>query len=328
MKKLAFAGQRLFLKFTDLSYFNRRAEEIDGVVVPVREEDDKPFAEKVRDASVLVVIARTITSEIIEGLEKCKLIQTLSVGYDCVDVPAATKRGIPVCNTPAYCTDEVANHAMTLILATARKLGMILPKTRGADWEYKYTKPILNFRDKKLGIIGLGRIGRTIVPKAKGFGMRVAAYDPYLHDDIFAGFGVERINDIDELFETADYITIHALLTGETRHLVDDRAFQKMKETAIIVNTARGDIIDEEALCRALADGRIAGAGIDVLTKEPPAPENPLLSMDNVIVTPHISWYSEESFKRDMEDGMDEIIRVLSGKRPRYIINPEIFYAR
>jgi D-3-phosphoglycerate dehydrogenase len=325
MKKVVFTGRRLFMKFGNLDYFERRAEENSLKVVSVESEEKGVLRDTVRDAAVLVDIARPIRADIIDAMEKCELILTLSVGYDCVDVAHATGKGIPVCNTPAYCTDDVANHAMTLILALSRKLEIIIPRTRAADWEYKYTKPIFNYTDKVFGTIGLGKIGRAIVPKAKGFGMRVMAYDPYVDDDIFRLLGVERAYELHDLLEHADYVTIHAPLTAETRGMIDEDALAAMKQRAVIVNTARGHIIDEKALVNALKNGTIAGAGLDVLQQEPPTQDEPLLSLDNVIVTPHIAWYSEESFVRDMEQGMDELIRVVNGQRPRYIVNPEIF---
>jgi D-3-phosphoglycerate dehydrogenase len=261
-------------------------------------------------------------------MERCKVIMMLSVGYDCVDVEAATEKLIPVCNTPAYCTDEVSNHAITLILALARKIHLIVPNSRKAVWDYKYTKQIFNFRHKTLGIIGLGRVGRCLVPKAKGFGMKVSAYDPYVEDDIFALLEVERKYELEDLLKEADYISIHTPLTPETYHLIDAQALSMMKKTTIIINSARGPIIDEGALCDALDAGTIAAAGIDVLEKEPPAADNPLLAKQNALVTPHVAWYSEESFEADMIDGMDELERVIQGKRPRFIVNPEIFGRR
>ena len=325
MDKVVFTGRRLFMKFGTLEYFKRRAKELDLEVVSVRGEEEVELLEALRDAVAVVDIARPIRADLIDAMQRCRLILTLSVGYDCVDVARATRRGIPVCNTPAYCTDEVANHAVTLVLALARKLEIIVPKTREAYWEYKYTKPVYNFSDKNFGIIGLGRIGRTTVPKAQGFGMRVMAYDPYVDDDVFAMLGVVRTYELSDLLREADYLTIHAPLTPETRFMIDEEALGLMKDRAVIVNTARGHIIDEAALYRALRDGKIAGAGLDVLQQEPPTRDNPLLGLDNTIVTPHIAWYSEESFERDMEQGMDELIRVMKGKRPRYIVNPEIF---
>jgi len=327
MNRVVFAGQRLFMKFPKLDYFEGRMPEADAELVCVRDESPEALAEAAREAAAVVVIARPIDRPLIRGLERCRLILTLSVGYDCVDVAAATERGIPVCNTPAYCTDEVANHAMTLVLAVARKLHLLLPKTREAVWDYKFSRPIFNFRDKCLGIIGLGRIGRAVVPKAKGFGMRVAAYDPYLDDDLFELLGVERCYELPDLLRQADYLTVHAPLTAETRHMIDAGALGAMKPHAVLVNTSRGPIVDEQALCRALESGRIAGAGIDVLEEEPPAADSPLLGLENALVTPHIAWYSEESHEADMIQGMDELVRVLAGHRPRFVVNPQIFGA-
>ncbi|MBN1837189.1 MAG: C-terminal binding protein [Spirochaetales bacterium] len=327
MNKVIFAGQRLFMKFPKLEYFESRMSEADAELVCVRDESPGALIEAARDAAAVAVIARPIDRRLIETMERCRLILTLSVGYDCVDVAAATERGIPVCNTPAYCTDEVAGHAMTLALAVARKLHLILPRTRQGVWDYKFTRPLFSFRDKLLGIIGLGRVGRAVVPKAKGFGMRVAAYDPYLDDDLFALLGVERCYELADLLTRADYLTVHAPLTGETFHMLDEGALALMKPHAVLVNTARGPIVDEQALCKALETGGIAGAGIDVLDKEPPASDSPLLGLENALVTPHVAWYSEESHEADMVQGMDELVGVLTGHRPRFIVNPEIFGA-
>jgi D-3-phosphoglycerate dehydrogenase len=323
--KVVFAGQRLFMKFPTLDYFESRMPEAKARLVCVRDESPEALLEAARDAAVVVVIARRLDRPLIQRMQRCRLILTLSVGYDCVDVVAATERQIPVCNTPAYCTDEVASHAMTLILSVARKLHVILPRTRQAVWDYKFARPIFSFRDKCLGIVGLGRIGRAIVPKAKGFGMRVSAYDPYLDDDLFALLGVERCYELPDLLAEADYLTIHAPLTAETRHMIDTSALALMKPQAVLVNTSRGPIVDEQALCRALEDGTIAGAGIDVLEHEPPGVDSPLLTLENALVTPHIAWYSEESHVADMVQGMDELVGVLNGHRPRFIVNPEIY---
>jgi D-3-phosphoglycerate dehydrogenase len=328
MKKIVFTGRRLFMKFGTLEYFSECARKHDLQVIAVHGEDREELKLAVRDAAAVVDIARPIGADIIDAMEQCELILTLSVGYDCVDIKRATERGIPLCNTPAYCTDEVANHAMTLILAVSRRIGMILSHTRTADWEYKYAKPIFNFRDKNFGIIGLGRIGRAIVPKARGFGMHIMAYDPYVDDDIFGLLGVERKYELEDVLREADYISLHTPLTPETRNMINEVTIGFMKRRALVVNTARGHIIDEDVLYRAVKAGRIAGAGLDVLQQEPPKPENPLVTLENCIVTPHIAWYSEESLIRDMEQGMDEVVRVLKGHRPLFVVNPEIFGMR
>ena len=328
MKTVAFAGLRLFMKFEGLTYFRSRAEEAGLRIVEARAEDEDEFITQVRDVHAVALIARRISARTIAALEQCELIQTLSVGYDCVDVDAATAAGIPVCNTPAYCTDDVANHAMTLILSLARKLHVILPATRTGVWDYNFTKPLFNVRDKVLGIVGLGRVGRTLVPKARAFGIHVCAYDPYLDDDVFAMMGVERCYELDDLLGAADYVSIHAPLTAETRGMIGQRELGVMKESAFIVNTARGPLWDEKAVEDALQNRRISGAATDVVVTEPVDPDHPFLKLPNMIVTPHVAWYSEESFHRNMVDAMDEIVRVLAGKRPRATVNPEIFGRR
>jgi len=326
MKKIVVGGERFFMKFEhQLSYFDGRAAEIGAKIVPVYERDDKSFTRAIRDCCCIIVIDRKITKEMINALTDCRLILALSVGYDCVDVEAATRKGIPVCNVPAYCTDEVAGHTLTLILAVARKIHILLPVTKKGNWDYNIVKPIYNFKDKILGIIGLGKIGRALVPKAMGIGMKICAYDPYLADDIFNLMGVKRYYELEELLKESDYISIHAPLTPETHHMIDEKTFSLMKPSCVLVNTARGKIIDESALYNALSQGIIAGAGLDVLEKEPPGERYSLFSLPNLIVTPHIAWYSEESFNRSMEQGMNEVIRVLEGKRPRGVVNPQIF---
>jgi D-3-phosphoglycerate dehydrogenase len=328
MEKVVFTGGRLFMKFPNLEYFVNRLKKMNCELVEVRDESDEALKAALKEAVAVVLIARKLNAETIAAMERVKIILTLSVGYDCVDVEAATERLIPVSNTPSYCTDEVSNHAITLILALARKLHLIMPNSKKAVWDYKYTKQIFNFRNKTLAIIGLGRVGRSLVPKAKGFGMKVSAYDPYVEDDIFALLGVERKYELEDLLKEADYLSIHAPLTPETRHMIDAKALATMKKTAVLVNTARGPIVDEQALCQALDAGTISAAGIDVLGKEPPAADFPLLTKPNALVTPHVAWYSEESFEADKVDGMDELERVLNGKRPRFIVNPEIFGRR
>jgi D-3-phosphoglycerate dehydrogenase / 2-oxoglutarate reductase len=325
LKKVIFAGDRLFMKYGNLKYFTSRLTEVGAETVATEGTTDKELIEAAEDAAAVVVIARRISRELMERAKKLEFIMTLSVGYDCVDLDAATELGIQVSNCPVYCTDDVANHAMTLLLAVSRKLHMTIPGVKAGDFTYGYTKPILNYRGKKLGIIGLGRIGRTIVPKARGFGMNIAAYDPYVDDDIFEMLGVERKYELKDLVTDADFFTVHALLTPETRGIIGLQEFKNMKSHAVIINTARGPIIDEEALATALEQDMIAGAGIDVFSVEPPPSDHPLIRSPKTIVTPHIAWYSEESFEANKVLGMDELTGVLSGLRPRYIVNPGIY---
>lgn len=328
MQKVVLLGNRLYMKFPDFDYFRRRVKEVDGELRLTQGMKDDEILQEVRDATALVVIGHPITRQLIEAAGQCKLIMTLSVGYDVVDVEAATERGIIVSNCPVYCSEEVAEHAITLTVAVARKLHELIPHVREGGYDYKQARPIHSFRTMRYGIVGLGRIGRHSARKARGLGMKVAAYDPYVDDDIFDLLGVERFYDLAPMLEGTDYLSIHAPLTDETYHMIDGDAFARMKRDAVVVNTARGGIIDQEALEDALAKGVIAGAGIDVLETEPPSGEERLLTLPNAIVTPHIAWYSEESHQQNQIDGMDELVRVLQGHRPRYVVNPQIFSRR
>jgi D-3-phosphoglycerate dehydrogenase / 2-oxoglutarate reductase len=328
MHKVVLVGNRLFMKFPDLSFFHERVREADATIVSTEGMADREILNELRDAAAIVVIGHPITREMITTAVSCRFIMTASVGYDVVDLAAATERSIPVSNCPVYCSEDVAEHALTLTLAVARKIHELISHTRGGGWQYKQAKPIRMFRNSTQGILGLGRIGRHLARKALALGMRVVAYDPYVDDDIFALLGVERVYDLEPFLEQLDYLSLHCPLTAETRHIIDAAALERMRSTAVIVNTARGALIDRSALEDALATGRIGGAAVDVLEEEPPAGDEPILNLPNAIVTPHIAWYSEESHQRNMEQAMDELVRVLQGKRPRYVVNPEIFSRR
>ena len=177
MKKILFAGDRLFMKFGKMDYFNTRAKEADAEIVSTLGMNDQDFQKAAENAAAIAVIARHISSDIIGAMKRCELIMTFSVGYDCVDLAAATKAGIPVSNSPTYCSDDVANHAMTLILAVSRKLHLIIPEVSRGNWDYKYTKPISNYRDKTLGIIGLGKMGSNLALNAVDKGIKVVGKD-------------------------------------------------------------------------------------------------------------------------------------------------------
>lgn len=328
MKKVVLLGNRLYMKFPDFGYFRQRLSEVDAELTLTKGMSDQEILREVRDAVALVVIGHPITREMIEAADKCKLIMTLSVGYDVVDLEAATERGIIVSNCPVYCSEEVAEHAITLTVAVARKLHELIPHVREGGFDYKQARPVHSFRTSLYGIIGLGRIGRHSARKAQGLGMRVAAYDPYVDDDIFEMLGVERFYDLAPMLEAVDYLSVHAPLTDETYHMIDAEALSRMKPHAVVVNTARGSIIDVAALEEALQNGTVGGAGIDVLETEPPTGEEPILTLSNAIVTPHIAWYSEESHEQNQIDGMDELVRVLEGQRPRHVVNPQIFSRR
>lgn len=321
-------GNRLFMKFPNLAVFQEYGDAVDATIISTAGMAHQEILETLQSAVAIVVIGHPITKEMIDAAPQCRFIMTLSVGYDVVDVAAATARGIPVSNCPLYCSEEVAEHAITLTVAAARKVHELIPHVRDGGWDYKQARPIRSFSSTQLGIIGLGRIGRHTARKAQALGMTVAAYDPYVDDDIFALLGVKRFHDLEPLLGTVDCLSIHCPLTDETWHLLDDAAFHQMKSTAVVVNTARGPLIDQEALERALERGTIAAAGIDVLEVEPPRGDEAILTHPAAIVTPHIAWYSEESHQRNIEHAMEELVRVLRGGRPHYVVNPRIFSRR
>jgi len=328
VNKVVLLGNRLFMKFPDLGYLQMRAAEADATIVSTKGFSDDEILEELRDASAIVLIGHPVTDAMMDAAPQCKLIMTLSVGFDVVDVAAATARGIPVSNSPVYCSEEVAQHAITLALAVGRKIHELIPHTHAGGWDYKQVRPIHTFRNRRYGIIGLGRIGRHSARLAQGLGMSVVAYDPYVDDDIFEMLQVERSYELSPMLQEVDYLTIHSPLTDETYHLIDGAALALMQPNTVVINTARGAIIDIPALERALQSGTIGGAGIDVLEVEPPEGTEPLLTLPNAIVTPHIAWYSEESHHQNMVLGMDELVRVLTGLRPRYVVNPQIFSRR
>jgi D-3-phosphoglycerate dehydrogenase / 2-oxoglutarate reductase len=261
-----------------------------------------------------------ITARVIESLDRCRGIVRYGVGFDTVDVEAATRRGICVCNVPDYGTDEVSDHAITLLLAIARKLIPLAQGVQNGVWSVDPVKPVGRLRGRTLGIIGLGRIGTLAAAKAQAFGIRVIAYDPVRPAPYFAERNIGR-STLDDLLRESDYVSIHAPLSDATRHLIDQRALGLMKPTAFLVNTARGGLVDGDALAQALRSGQIAGAALDVTEREPIPRESPLLGLDNCVVTPHAAWYSDESAAALQRLAGEEAARLVLGEPPRCPVN-------
>ena len=275
-----------------------------------------------RNADAILVTYAKITAEMIRPLTKCRIISRFGIGVDNVDIAEATTKGIVVTKVPDYCIDEVSDHTMALLLAVVRKIPFINAQVHGGTWKMPAVVPIHRLRGTVLGLVGFGRIPQLVAPKAKAFGMRVIAYDPYVPKDVFTGAGVDSV-DFQTLLKTSDYVSVHSPLVPETKNLFNAEAFAQMKRTAYLVNTARGPIIDEAALAQALDAGRIAGAALDVMVQEPPPAGSPLFGRDNVIITPHTSFYSEESLVELQTKAAQEVVAVLSGQAPRNPVNPE-----
>ena len=275
--------------------------------------------EAAKDADAIINQYAPITKRVIESLKKCKVITRYGVGVDNIDVEAATEHKIIVANIPDYCVDEVSTHTLALILACARGITLLDNKIREKKWDFTLAKPLFRTKGKTLGLFGLGRIARAVAQKASGFGFKIIAYDPYVSkvDD-----GIELV-EFSKLLSNSDFISIHSPLTDETRHLFGENKLRAMKKTAYLINTSRGPIVDEKALYNVLKKRWISGAALDVMEKEPPDWENLLPKLDNLIITPHISFYSEESYVELKTKTAKAVLSVLKGGLPRAMVNPQ-----
>ena len=291
----------------------------------------KPEAEvlaKVAEAEVIVVNMVRFDASLVSKLTKCELLIRHGIGYDNVDVDACTRQGIVFAYQPDYCKEDVAEHAIALIFACARKVvasrRMLEASAAKGQWDFGGLLPLHRMDGKTLGIVGLGRIGSRVYRKLRHFGLKIIAHDPYLTDEQRSKFPDVRFVDKRTLFASADYVTIHTPLNPETRHLVDAETLGWMKPTAYLVNTARGPMVDAEALAQACCDRRIAGAAIDVFEVEPPPPDHPLFNVENVILTPHIAWASEEAGWEIRRSIMSDALGHARRRPARCIVNPEL----
>lgn len=292
-----------------------------GAEVFAAEHPDSELAQaNLADCDALMVTIQPVDAALMDRMPKCKIICRVGTGLDAIDIPAATARGIWVTNVPDYSIDEVSTHAMALVLALARNLFRHRQFARSSAWRYQTERPIRRLAGQTLGVLGLGRIGSASARKGLGLGLRVIAHDPYLPAERFAELGVEPV-DVHTLMRESDFLTLHVPLTDETRKIIDARALALMKPTAFLVNTARGEVVDVDALVDAVRAGTIAGAGLDVLPTEPPPPDHPIFAEESIVVTPHIGWASTESGHDVRERGAQDVVRVLDGGRPKYPAN-------
>jgi D-3-phosphoglycerate dehydrogenase len=278
------------------------------------------------DAEVIAIqsVRHLLTREVIAQLPHCRCMIRAGAGYDSIDYKAATEYGIMVCNAPTYCTDDVADHAVALMLASVRHVPRLNARMKEGEYARELARPTRRVVGTTLGIIGLGRIGSTVSRRVHGWNMNVLAYDPYVDQDYADECGATLVDDLDTLLEEAHFITIHCPHTDETYHLLSEGEFARMREGVIIVNAARGPIIDEEALVDALREGRVWAAGLDVTEQEPLPPDSPLLEMDNVILTPHIAANSEAA-REDLYRLVCEISAdVVQGRTPEWVVNPDV----
>lgn len=269
--------------------------------------------------AVIVRSATKITNKIIKAGTNLKVIGRAGVGVDNIDVETASQNGIFVVNSPRASTISVAEMTMTLLLSLSRRIVQASNKTKKGAWPKKEFMGTELF-GKKLGFVGCGRIGSEVAVRAKAFGMQLSIYDPYLPKKVFVTIGAEEITNLEDLFKNSDFITIHALLTDETRGMIGNHEFDLMKSTAYLVNCARGGIVDEDALHIALKEGKIAGAALDVFAVEP-AKENKLFELDNLYTTPHVAAMTSEAQERAGSITSEQVRLVLSGKTPEFCVN-------
>lgn len=299
------------------------------VNIPAKTEDE--LIEAARDADAIIVAIENYSRRVIENLDRCKVIATIGIGYDFIDVAAATEHGIIIVNNWDYCIEEVSDHAASLLLASARKILPLDKAVKAGRWDApgrpkmhdEILPPVFRVRGQTLGLAGFGNTGYLLATKLQGFGLKIIAHDPYVSHEVAAKANVQLV-DFETLVKESDYISIHAALTDETRHMFGIEQFKKMKPTAYLINTARGGLIDEQALYTALSQGLLAGAALDPMDPEPVAPDNPLLKLDNVILTSHMAYYSQESDHEVFLKPPQKIARVLSGEWPERLVNPQV----
>ena len=313
------------LAFISLDTEAEELAKVNAELVDVECATEDEIIKAAGDADALLVIFAPMTRRVVEKLPKLKVIVRYGIGYDTVDVNAATDNGILLVNIPDFCLEEVSNHAITLLLTLGGKLVLLNEVTKQGRWaESQLARASVGAPyEQTLGLVGCGSIGRRMAKKAQCFGLRILGYDPYVDESIAKEYGITLLS-LPELLKESDFVSVHTLLNKETWHLIGEKELKQMKPTAYFINTARGAVVDEAALIKALQEKWIAGAGLDVFEKEPVDPDNPLLRMDNVIVTPHCCSHSVASVKRLRTSVAQEAARVLSGRWPKNVVNKTV----
>lgn len=294
---------------------------IELIAKQCKTEDD--IVRECKDADGLLDQYAPIGRKVIEALPNLKVVARYGVGFNTVDLAAATEYGVCVINVPDYCQDEVSNQAFALMMACMRKITVLNDQVQSGKWDYKVAKPIHRMMGQTLGLLGFGRIPKVLAKKAAAFGLNLVAYDPFLKQEDVKGYNVTLMS-LEEVLKTSDIISLHMPLFKETEKIIDAKAFDLMKSTAIIINTSRGPLIDEDALYNAIKYGKIAGAGLDVTSIEPLPADSKLRGLKNVIITPHAAWYSEEAEKELKTKAAHGAGEIISGYDMPTIVNPAV----
>jgi len=290
---------------------------------PLQTKKPDEFLADAADCDALLnTYAGPITADVMAKMPKCRIIARYGIGVDTIDLAAATEAGIIVTNNPTYCIEEVAEHTMALMLSAARKIAFYDRQVRAGLWAVPPGKPIFRLAGSTLGLVGFGNIARQVAIRAAAFGMKVLYADPFIQQGQFDAPGTKV--ELDALLAQSDYVSLHPPLTPNTRQMINDAAFAKMKPTAVLVNCARGPVIDTDALVRALDAKKIAGCALDTVDPEPLPNPHPLRDRDNVILNPHAAWYSEQAMVGLQAGAPNEVKRVLSGAWPINVVNPAV----
>ena len=305
--------------FPSLDPAKKALEEANAEVIQAPSSSEEDIIKAAENADAILVTYAKLNENILRSLKNCKAIGRFGIGVDNIDLKVAGELGISVNYVPDYCLDEVSDQAMAMIISMARKIPQSNKLVQSGRWEMPAVVPMYRLRGKTVGLIGFGNIPRLMTPKAQAFGFNVIAADPYAPKELFEKYGVESVS-MDELYEKSDFISVHAPLLPETKGLVNKDAFKKMKDTAIIVNTARGPLINEKDLIEALDKNEIGGAGLDVVETEPLPENSPLIGRDNVILAPHTAFYSVEALEELQTKAASDVARVLNGEEPVYPI--------
>jgi D-3-phosphoglycerate dehydrogenase len=283
--------------------------------------DEDELVDLSSHADAILTNWKPVTARLLAHATRCTTVARYGVGLDNIDVAAATELGIVVTNVPDFCVEEVSDHALALVLALSRRIVDFAGQTRSGGWDNKAFGDMHRLSGQTLGLIGFGRIARRVAGKARPFGYRVLAYSPSLtpgnHDGVTAA-------TFEQVLRSSDVVSLHAPATPSTRNMIGESELAMMRPGSLLVNTARGALVDEDALRRALMEGRLGGAGLDVMDEEPPPPDHPLRSTPGVVMTPHASFYSVESVRELQETAADNVAAVLGGRLPRTVVNPDV----
>lgn len=310
-------------RFRSVKIQQKVLSEIDAELVVGQAKSEDEIIEIARDAHGILVARANITARVIRALENCKIMVRYGVGVDNIDVPAATRMGIMVSNVLDYCVEEVADHALALILSLARKVVFSARRVQAGEWSIKNLRPLRRLSGQTVGVVGYGRIGKMLAKKASAVGFKVLAHDPFVGAEGSEADGITFVS-LETILRESDFVSLHTPLTEDTAGMIGKKQLDQMKNSAYLVNVSRGALVDEAALITALEQNRIAGAGLDVLVQESANPENPLQQLEQVIVTSHTAFYSEEAIEDLQRKAAQKVVTALSGQIPDPLVNPEV----